>query len=171
VDAAVVAAFQAAQKDGTIAAGTQRIAPGKYRAGDTHIMTRPTDAVIRRRLADERTALSTRFTRGELAHQLTLHKRMRKTALASAHSDGTQMLYLDGGAENARFDTVAVNGNNAEVTGTIQLWASMEQITSSGAVVARPANDVTFDAHLVKGDSGTWKVAELDWDFAPGSEP
>ncbi|MBE3589450.1 MAG: hypothetical protein IMW98_01320 [Firmicutes bacterium] len=84
--------------------------------------------------------------------------------------DGT-LITLDAGVQSVTWSHTARNGDAATVSGRADFWAAMAQWQEGrGYVIAAPHNIMLLTMTLRRTD-GAWKIADIQMDFAPGSEP
>ncbi len=84
---------------------------------------------------------------------------------------GGSNVTIDAGIRSLTWTRVQIHGDSATVSGAGDVWASYAQWRSSGYVPASPHNLVDFQVTLQHTADGAWKVSDLQWRFAPGSEP
>lgn len=78
---------------------------------------------------------------------------------------------LGGGVSDVACTQLAVDGSDADVMATVDIWPKMSQAQPDGRlVVSRPTAELLVTAHLTRTTQG-WKISEYAWSFAPGSGP
>lgn len=89
----------------------------------------------------------------------------------AAEADPT-FLCLDGGADSLAITSTKSSGTHQlTLAGTIRTWSKVAQVHADGTqAVAQPSNILDITATL-SNTTGNWKVTNLQWTFAPGSEP
>ncbi len=111
-------------------------------------------------------ALSQRYTGAELGRMQEVVNRL--PALLNA----PDFQALDGGADSlAVTASRRINADSVELTGSARLWAKMAQLHKDGTTAtASPSGVIQFVAVLHQlGNS--WLLEDLNWHYAPGSEP
>ncbi|MFT4008751.1 MAG: hypothetical protein QM655_01790 [Nocardioidaceae bacterium] len=77
---------------------------------------------------------------------------------------------LTGGADHFEDVDVALDGDQATVTGSARIWSNGASVRDGATKVDNIDGIVNFKAHLVRSGS-EWKVDDYSDEFAPGSEP
>ncbi|MCU1675761.1 MAG: hypothetical protein JWM93_519 [Frankiales bacterium] len=111
-------------------------------------------------------ALSQRYLGVEL-------ERMRKVVdRVPAILSAPDFQALDGGADSLNVTASRrTDSDSVELTGTARTWAKMAQLHADGtSATASPSNVIQFVAVLTQRGK-SWLLEDLDWKFAPGSEP
>lgn len=91
---------------------------------------------------------------------------------AISMQSGGNFVVGGGGANLKSFDSLAINGDKAQVRATVTHWSLVGQLQPDGSVRwARPENDLVVDLKLVRQGPHQWLISDRNWDFAPGQSP
>lgn len=93
---------------------------------------------------------------------------MLKTAEGTLNS--SNVVPIDGGIRNLQWNSVSVNQDTAVLEGTGDAWGSFGHWQNGAYTFASPHNEMIYTVTL-KQTNNSWKVTDLSWAFAPGSQP
>jgi hypothetical protein len=126
----------------------------------------PAEANLDQMVASGDQRVSGLFTGTALQRELATMQSVRN---GEAKSD---VRVLGGGADQFHYSLVRrVSPAEIELRGTARTWSKLAQVQAGGRLVpATPHNTLDVDVTLTKSASG-WKVSDLNWTFALGSQP
>jgi hypothetical protein len=98
-----------------------------------------------------------------------------RATLAEAQAlDATSNVRVTGGgADDFHYSLIKqLASGEVSVQGTVRTWEAFSQVQAGGSrvVPATPHNILDVKATLMHTAAG-WKVSDLNWAFAPGSQP
>lgn len=106
------------------------------------------------------------FMKDSVAYNAELSKMNSVKSTVNA----SDVLPVDGGVRNIVWDSITVNNGTAKVSGSADGWASFGHWQNGAYAFASPHNEMNYTLTL-KQSGETWKVTDLSWGFAPGSQP
>lgn len=100
------------------------------------------------------------------------HEMIGLRSAVSAEADGSTQI-LGGGVSNVTYKDVSVAGSTAHVHADVTTWLHFKdrQRATGPWLDSQPIGVLDAHAVLTEDAAGRWRVASLDWDFAPGSGP
>lgn len=128
---------------------------------------RPASSALQQMTSNGDQRLSALFTGQQLKHEETMLSSARS---ADAVSD---VRVLGGGADSFHYSSIQrLADGQVELRGTVRAWEKVAQVQNGGRklVPATPHNTLDVSATLTHTATG-WKVSNLNWAFAPGSQP
>lgn len=106
------------------------------------------------------------FLKGSSAY----NHEMSQLHISQSTINGANVIPVDGGIRQLKWTSLEVKNGTAVLQGTGDSWASFGHWQNGQYVYASPHNEMTYSL-ILQETNGSWKVTNLSWDFAPGSQP